>query len=149
MRTLRIGTESANALRHHFQLTSVNRGHGRLHAGKCNANGCGASARAGRARFMVRSWRTRRRESRLEADLNHETKPRAAEIDPVCGMTVDPAKAAGSSTVDGKTFYFCSAGCKQRFDADPARYLEPAPPPSPSMPEVARPVWVCPMHPEV
>lgn len=42
--------------------------------------------------------------------------------DPVCGMTIDPAKAAGRSEYQGKTVHFCSAGCKQRFDADPAKF---------------------------
>ena len=44
------------------------------------------------------------------------------EKDVVCGMQVDPAKAASSSQYNGKTFYFCSKGCKTKFDADPARY---------------------------
>ncbi len=43
--------------------------------------------------------------------------------DPVCGMTVDPARAAGSSGYRGMTYRFCSAGCKRRFDAEPSRYL--------------------------
>ena len=34
--------------------------------------------------------------------------------DPVCGMTVDEKKAAATATQDGKTYYFCSAGCKER-----------------------------------
>jgi Cu+-exporting ATPase len=38
-------------------------------------------------------------------------------IDPVCGMTVDPARAAAMSERDGETYYFCSKGCKERFDA--------------------------------
>jgi Cu+-exporting ATPase len=44
------------------------------------------------------------------------------EKDPVCGMQVDPAKAAGSSERNGKTYYFCSPRCKQKFDADPKQY---------------------------
>ncbi|HET7230709.1 MAG TPA: heavy metal translocating P-type ATPase [Longimicrobium sp.] len=47
-------------------------------------------------------------------------------IDPVCGMTVDPANAAGSSEANGHAYWFCSAGCKQRFDADPEKYLASA-----------------------
>jgi uncharacterized membrane protein YraQ (UPF0718 family)/YHS domain-containing protein len=42
--------------------------------------------------------------------------------DPVCGMTVDPATAAGRSTFDGGTYFFCSSGCKETFDQDPGRY---------------------------
>ncbi|MBV8858942.1 MAG: heavy metal translocating P-type ATPase [Acidobacteria bacterium] len=46
-------------------------------------------------------------------------------VDPVCGMTVDPAKAAGVSERDGVRYYFCSAGCKAKFDAGaPAREAE-------------------------
>jgi len=45
------------------------------------------------------------------------------EKDVVCGMQVDPAKAAASSQYAGKTYYFCSKGCKAKFDADPGRYL--------------------------
>jgi len=37
-------------------------------------------------------------------------------LDPICGMTVDPKKAAGKSEFNGKIFYFCSNGCKEKFD---------------------------------
>ncbi len=56
-------------------------------------------------------------------------------VDPVCGMTVDPAKTAHQAEHDGQGFHFCSAGCRTKFIADPTRYLEkdtrppePAPP---------------------
>ncbi len=45
------------------------------------------------------------------------------EIDPVCGMEVDPKTAAGSSEYKGKTYYFCAPGCKASFDKDPEKYL--------------------------
>jgi len=50
-------------------------------------------------------------------------------IDPVCGMTVDPADAAATAEHDGKTYYFCAASCRDRFVADPEKYLgeKPAP----------------------
>ena len=48
------------------------------------------------------------------------------ERDPVCGMTVQPATAAGSHTHEQKTYYFCCLGCLDKFRADPARYLSPA-----------------------
>ncbi|MGE5834744.1 MAG: heavy metal translocating P-type ATPase [Acidobacteriota bacterium] len=45
-------------------------------------------------------------------------------IDPVCGMTVDPATARGGSHVyNGTTYYFCSPGCRQKFAADPEQYV--------------------------
>lgn len=46
------------------------------------------------------------------------------EKDIVCGMQVDPAKAAGSSEAGGKTYYFCSKSCKTKFDANPRQFLE-------------------------
>jgi YHS domain-containing protein len=39
-------------------------------------------------------------------------------------MQVDPAKAAGTSDYNGKTYYFCAKACKARFDADPAKYAK-------------------------
>jgi YHS domain-containing protein len=46
--------------------------------------------------------------------------------DPVCGMTVDRATTPYRSEYRGRTVYFCSPGCKARFDADPERYVDPA-----------------------
>jgi YHS domain-containing protein len=43
--------------------------------------------------------------------------------DPVCGMSVDEKKAAGSSTYTAKTYYFCSASCKTDFDKNPSKYV--------------------------
>jgi Cu+-exporting ATPase len=48
------------------------------------------------------------------------------ERDVVCGMQVDPARAAGSTEHEGKTYFFCSKGCLQRFSTDPAKYLDPS-----------------------
>jgi YHS domain-containing protein len=46
-----------------------------------------------------------------------QDKAKDGFIDPICGMTVDPATAAGSFDHDGKTHYFCSKGCLQKFIA--------------------------------
>jgi Cu+-exporting ATPase len=46
------------------------------------------------------------------------------EIDPVCGMEVDPKSATYKSTFQGKTFYFCSPGCKRDFDKEPQKYIK-------------------------
>ena len=43
-------------------------------------------------------------------------------IDPVCGMTVDPMKSPHKSVHEGHEYHFCSAGCRSKFDADPAKY---------------------------
>jgi P-type Cu+ transporter len=68
-------------------------------------------------------------------------------IDPVCGMTVDPATSAHHADHAGETVRFCSAKCKAKFIADPAHYLNYAPQPAPVAAEGA--MWTCPMHPEI
>ena len=70
-------------------------------------------------------------------------------IDPVCGMTVDPAKAAATLQHNGKTYHFCSKGCAAKFQAAPDKYLHPAPAAPPPPPPSASAIWTCPMHPEV
>lgn len=44
-------------------------------------------------------------------------------IDPVCGMQVNPEKARGKAEFQGATYYFCSPGCAQKFQADPQAFL--------------------------
>ncbi|TQL68879.1 Cu+-exporting ATPase [Nocardioides albertanoniae] len=58
----------------------------------------------------------------------HEPPPHAA--DPVCGMSVDPANTPHSVTYRGERYFFCSAGCRQRFMADPVTYAGDATPPA-------------------
>ncbi len=48
---------------------------------------------------------------------------RAVQKDPVCGMTVDPLKAAASVEYESKLYHFCCKGCAEKFKADPAKYL--------------------------
>lgn len=68
------------------------------------------------------------------------------EVDPVCGMTVDPDTIEQRASHHGQPYYFCSAGCREKFDADPERYLTDR--------ETAEEVppgtqYTCPMHPQV
>ncbi|HMB07224.1 MAG TPA: YHS domain-containing protein, partial [Isosphaeraceae bacterium] len=70
--------------------------------------------------------------------------------DPVCGMDVDPENAAGRSEHAGRTYFFCSASCKRKFDDDPPRYLSGAGgqhAPATKPPEGV--LYTCPMHPEI
>ena len=73
--------------------------------------------------------------------------------DPVCGMDVTPGDAAGGSAAHaGTTYWFCNPSCRERFIADPARYLhppEPAPVVPGSLPGKDTRIYTCPMHPEV
>ncbi len=71
------------------------------------------------------------------------------EKDPVCGMTVYPAEAAGSHVHHDKTYHFCSTHCLAKFKADPGKFLREAPAqiqPS-ELPTGVK--YTCPMHPEV
>jgi P-type Cu+ transporter len=68
-------------------------------------------------------------------------------IDPVCGMTVDPARAAGMYEYRGRKYYFCNPSCLARFKADPDAYLRPVEAPPPAAPLGTQ--NTCPMHPEV
>jgi Cu+-exporting ATPase len=66
-------------------------------------------------------------------------------VDPVCGMSVDPHTTPHRHTYQGHPYYFCSAGCKTKFAADPQKYLgarEPAP-------AVEGAIYTCPMHPQI
>ncbi len=59
------------------------------------------------------------------ADPGHHSHHAPAKVlDPVCGMTVDPATSKHRFDHDGHTFHFCSAGCRTKFAADPKKYLE-------------------------
>jgi len=76
----------------------------------------------------------------------------AVAVDPVCGMTVQPATAAGSYEYQGKTYYFCATSCLTKFRTDPIHYLTP---PEQRIPRVM-PIpsggvveYICPMDPEV
>ena len=47
----------------------------------------------------------------------------ATATDPVCGMQVDTENPAATSEYEGRTYYFCNESCKQRFDANPKRFI--------------------------
>ena len=68
--------------------------------------------------------------------------------DPVCGMSVDPHTAKHRAEHGGRSYYFCSAGCRTKFLADPARYLDPAAT-AKAEPVPEGTVYTCPMHPEI
>jgi P-type Cu+ transporter len=70
----------------------------------------------------------------------------ATAIDPVCGMRVDPATARHRATHQGKDYFFCSGRCRERFAAEPEKFLQPKPA-EPASP--AGTIYTCPMHPEV
>ena len=69
-------------------------------------------------------------------------------IDPVCGMKVNPDTTSHRYVHQHHSYFFCSAGCRTKFAADPKKYLEPKPAePAQAAPEGL--VYTCPMHPEI
>ncbi|MBR0794562.1 heavy metal translocating P-type ATPase [Bradyrhizobium jicamae] len=67
-------------------------------------------------------------------------------IDPVCGMKVDPATARHRFNYKGDEYLFCSGRCRERFEAEPEKFLSPR---EPEPPAPADTIYTCPMHPEV
>ncbi len=65
--------------------------------------------------------------------------------DPVCGMSVNPGTAKHRTEYEGRTYFFCCAGCREKFITDPERYLHP------QAEDAAAPggMYICPMHPEI
>ena len=77
---------------------------------------------------------------------HHPPAGAGAARDPVCGMRVDSATAQHRAEHAGESYFFCGRGCRDKFTADPAKYLSPGPAPVP-VPDGA--IWTCPMHPQV
>ncbi|MGE4257472.1 MAG: HAD-IC family P-type ATPase, partial [Xanthobacteraceae bacterium] len=77
---------------------------------------------------------------------HHHPTPAAGALDPVCGMTVDPHKTPHRYSHRGQPYYFCSAGCRTKFAAEPEKYLGDKPRQD-DVPEGA--IYTCPMHPEI
>ena len=79
---------------------------------------------------------------------DHEATPAEATfaIDPVCGMKVNRATAKHRFSYQGEEYLFCSGRCRERFEAEPEKYLKPR---EPEPPAPAGTIYTCPMHPEV
>ena len=76
----------------------------------------------------------------------HSATATKSTKDPVCGMNVNPLAAkGGSSDFRGETFYFCNPKCREKFVADPLKYVQP----TPSAPAPRGVTYTCPMHPEI
>ncbi|HEX7335032.1 MAG TPA: heavy metal translocating P-type ATPase [Pyrinomonadaceae bacterium] len=93
-----------------------------------------------------------------DKQMNHAAhNGKAGELDPVCGMTVNPDRAAGSFEYQGKTYYFCSTHCLHKFQQNPESFLNKAvtaPQPigitrAPTPAAGAAKKYTCPMHPEI
>ena len=75
------------------------------------------------------------------------TSPSETAIDPVCGMTVDPAATPHHAHFAGRDYHFCSAKCRERFETRPEVFLDEAARPAPE--HAVDVVFTCPMHPEI
>jgi P-type Cu+ transporter len=80
----------------------------------------------------------------------HEDPPITAGTvkDPVCGMNVDLRTSKHGAAYNGEDFHFCSAGCKTKFEASPARYVADAARPA-AAPVTEGAIYTCPMHPQI
>src|ERR1017187_1465934 len=76
---------------------------------------------------------------------HHEAPASGGAIDPVCGMTVNPHAGKPRADYQGHPYYFCCAGCRTKFVADPQKYLGAREP----EPVVAGAIYTCPMHPQI
>lgn len=85
--------------------------------------------------------------SHHEGHSSHHSPTGPSAKDPVCGMDVNIAQSKFSTHHEGGTFYFCSARCKGKFDANPAAYHKLSP--KPVTPANLNVEYTCPMHPEV
>ncbi|SIR55584.1 heavy metal translocating P-type ATPase [Bosea sp. TND4EK4] len=69
--------------------------------------------------------------------------------DPVCGMTVDPTTAKYRAAHAGETYFFCSAGCHGKFEADPEAYIGEKPTAPAAKHASEGTIYTCPMHPQI
>jgi len=88
-------------------------------------------------------------DSLLGRQGHHRAGVHGGERDPVCGMTVDPAKAKHRSEHARRIYYFCGSRCREKFDAEPERYLRSAAPELSRPPAAGGGLWTCPMHPQI
>ncbi len=69
--------------------------------------------------------------------------------DPVCGMAVDPVTSKHRCDFQGHTYYFCSAGCRTKFESDPKKYLDRTAPVAAPQTVPEGTIYTCPMHPQI
>ena len=105
-----------------------------------------------RTKFAADPGRYLAAEPAPHAHHHHHAEPAAPGVglavkDPVCGMSVDPATAKHKADHAGATYSFCSGSCRDKFVANPAKYLAP----QPAKPADAAPgvMYTCPMHPQI
>jgi Cu+-exporting ATPase len=87
----------------------------------------------------------------LQPKQQKQPEPAAAAgaIDPVCGMTVNPVTAKHRFTYKGRDYFFCAARCRERFEAEPEKFLQPKQQKQSEPAAPAGAIYTCPMHPEV
>lgn len=78
-----------------------------------------------------------------------DEKTKKTFTDPICLMEITPEESVGTVEYQGKTYYFCSQFCVDRFRESPAQFLEGAPPTEPAPPPAPGTDYICPMDPEV
>ncbi len=122
------------------------------------SKGCGEKFKADPEKFLSPKYKPAGMGATSQTGETQLLPPGKFERDPVCGMNVDPAKAAVTLAHGGSTYYFCCRGCADKFKADPEKYLGSRPNAVAGATAAGRdagnrPVadatYVCPMDPEV
>ncbi|MDO8400547.1 MAG: heavy metal translocating P-type ATPase [Bradyrhizobium sp.] len=115
------------------------------------SSGCGCSSKAAPAAEAAKPGCCGGSHDHAGHDHAHQDHAHGSATvrDPVCGMTVDPATAKHRFDHEGKTHYFCSAGCRTKFAADPKAYLGGNKPKAQETQAPEGAVYTCPMHPQI
>ena len=87
------------------------------------------------------------RQDGIEENVRGESRTKVK--DPVCGMMVDPNTTPHKAEHEGRIHYFCSAGCRSKFQADPRRYLDAVSASAKAEPVSEGTIYTCPMHPQI
>src|SRR5882757_6611448 len=114
-------------------------------ASKGSSSGCSSKAIRPAETTKTGCWGGRHNHSGHDHGDHHADGHKIVR-DPVCGMSVDPATSRHRFDYRGETHHFCSAGCRTKFAADPAQYLDK------TTPKAAAPegtIYTCPMHPQI
>jgi len=90
-------------------------------------------------------------------NVHHDAHPHGHHVAPVagsakdrvCGMAVDPQKTPHRTTHAATDYFFCSSGCRTKFEADPARYLTAEKPAPEKSAAPTGTIYTCPMHPQI
>src|SRR5579864_4778697 len=108
--------------------SSMTKAENEVAAGSSNPKACGCSTGAALHPQTAKAECCGDHDHSDHGHHHHQTDANATVLDPVCGMSVNPATSQHRFDYLGETFHFCSAGCRTKFAADPKTYLDKSKP---------------------